>query len=65
MEPRTTTARERLKTVEMLSSNGIPTSIMMAPIIPGLNDHEIFDVLKAAAKAGALSAGHTIVRSEW
>jgi len=62
MEPRTASAIKRLKTVEALSAAGIPVGIMNAPIIPGLNDHEIPMVLKAAADHGALNAGMTVVR---
>jgi len=62
MEPRTATSKARLKTIEMLASSGIPVNVMMAPIIPAMNDHEIFKLLEAAANAGATSAGHTIVR---
>ena len=62
MEPRTATAQQRLKVIETLSKNGIPVGIMCAPIIPGLTDHEIPKVLKAAADAGAKWAGYTIVR---
>jgi DNA repair photolyase len=62
MEPRTASAIKRLKTVEALAKAGVPVGIMNAPIIPGLNHHEIPDVLKAAADHGALSAGMTVVR---
>lgn len=62
MEPRTASAQKRLKTIELLSNAGIPTGIMNAPIIPGLNHHEIPEVLKAAADHGALNAGYTVVR---
>ena len=62
MEPRTATARQRLKTLEALSEAGIPTGVMVAPLIPGLSDHEIPAVLKAVAGAGATRAGYTIVR---
>src|SRR3990170_4694263 len=62
MEPRTASAKKRLLTVEALSKAGIPVGIMNAPIIPGLNHHEIPMVLKAAADHGALTAGMTIVR---
>lgn len=62
MEPRTASAKERLKTVELLSANGIPTRVMMAPIIPGLTDDEILEMMQAASKAGALGFGHSIVR---
>ena len=62
MEPRTASAIKRLKTVEALAKANIPVGIMNAPIIPGLNQHEIPAVLKAAAEHGALNAGMTIVR---
>lgn len=62
MEPRTASAIKRLKTVEALAKAGIPVAIMNAPVIPGLNHHEIPHILKAAADHGALSAGMTVVR---
>jgi len=62
MEPRTASGLKRLKTVEALASAGIPVGIMNAPVIPGLNHHEIPDILKAAADSGALNAGMTVVR---
>jgi DNA repair photolyase len=62
MEPRTASAKKRLLTVEALSKAGIPVGIMNAPIIPGLNHHEIPNVLKAASDHGALGAGMTMVR---
>jgi len=62
MEPRTTTARQRLKIVEELSVLGIPTGVMVAPIVPGLNDTEIPLILKTIANCGAQKAGYTVVR---
>ena len=62
MEPRTVTAKQRLKVIEELSKAGIPVGIMCAPVIPGLTDHEIPKVLKAVADAGAKYAGYTTVR---
>ena len=62
MEPRTTTALQRLKVVEELSKAGIKVGVMTAPLIPGLNEHELPALLKAAADAGAVAAGYTIVR---
>lgn len=62
MEPRTASSTKRLKTVEALAKANIPVGIMNAPIIPGLNHHEIPAVLKAASEHGALNAGMTIVR---
>lgn len=62
MEPRTTTARQRLKIVEQLSSAGIPMGVMVAPLVPGLSDHEIPSILKTIALSGARNAGYTVVR---
>jgi DNA repair photolyase len=62
MEPRTTTAKQRLKIVEELSGLGIPTGVMVAPIVPGLNDTEIPLILKTIANCGAQKAGYTVVR---
>ncbi len=62
MEPRTASGIKRLKTVEELAIANIPVGIMNAPIIPGLNHHEIPAILKAAADHGARNAGMTIVR---
>jgi DNA repair photolyase len=62
LEPRTATAKNRLKVVETLNVNGIPAGVMVAPIIPGLNSHEIPAIVEAAANAGARGAGMTIVR---
>jgi DNA repair photolyase len=62
MEPRTASATKRLNTIEQLAKAGIPVGVMNAPIIPGLNHHEIPQVLKAAANSGASSAGMTVVR---
>ncbi|MBS1951992.1 MAG: Radical SAM domain protein [Cytophagales bacterium] len=62
MEPRTVSSIKRLKTIEALTKAKIPVGIMNAPIIPGLNHHEIPLVLKAAADYGALTAGMSVVR---
>ncbi len=62
LEPRTASYKSRLKVVETLSKAGIPTGIMNAPLIPGLNDIHMHDVLKAASEAGAKRAGYTVVR---
>ncbi len=62
MEPRTASYRSRLKVVETLSKAGVSTGIMNAPLIPGLNDMHMHDVLKAASEAGAKWAGYTVVR---
>lgn len=62
LEPRTASYQSRLKVVSTIAKNNIPTGIMNAPLIPGLNDNHIHDVLKAASEAGAKWAGYTIVR---
>ena len=62
LEPRTTRPRGRLSTIAALAAAGIPTGVMVAPMIPGLTEHEIPTILKAAAEAGARWAGYTIVR---
>jgi len=51
-----------LTAIRQLSSAGIPTSVNVAPVIPGLNDHEIPAILQAAAQAGATGAGFTLLR---
>ncbi len=62
MEPRTASAVKRLQTIEALAKANIPVGVMNAPIIPGLNHHEIPGIIKAAADHGALTAGMTVVR---
>lgn len=62
MEPRTTTAGQRLKIIRELSKAGVRTGVMLGPMIPGLNDHEISNILKAAAEAGASFSAYTFVR---
>jgi len=62
VEPRTATIKKRLETVKELTENGIPVNVMIAPVIPGINSHEVLPLAKAAADAGALSIGHTVVR---
>ncbi|WP_437202432.1 PA0069 family radical SAM protein [Planctomicrobium sp. SH664] len=62
MEPRTSTPAARLRTVAALRAAGVPVNVMVAPIIPGLNDSEIPAILEAAAAAGAQSAGYVLLR---
>lgn len=62
MEPRTATATQRLKVVKGLSELGVPVGVMTAPLIPGLNDHEVPRLLEMAAANGARYAGYTVVR---
>lgn len=63
MEPRTSTGANRVKVIEALSKAGVPVHVMVAPIIPGLNDREVPALLKAAAEAGARSASYTVLRT--
>lgn len=62
LEPRTATIKRRLETVKTLSEHGIPVNVMLAPIIPSINSHEILPLAKAASENGALGIAHTIVR---
>jgi len=62
LEPRTATYKNRMQVIETLSKHGIPCGVMVAPIIPGINNHEIPNVIEQTANAGATSAGITIVR---
>ncbi len=62
LEPRTASISKRLETVRVLSQNGIPVNVMMAPIIPAINNHEIFNLVKKVSELGAKSAAYTIVR---
>ncbi len=62
MEPRASRPVHRLKAIRELSEAGIPVGAMVAPIIPGLTDHEIPQIVASVANHGAQSAGHTIVR---
>jgi DNA repair photolyase len=62
MEPRASAPHRRLDAVRELSAAGIPTGVMTAPMIPGLNDHEMESILEAASEAGATRAGFTVLR---
>jgi DNA repair photolyase len=62
LEPRASSPRHRLAAVEVLAKAGIPVGVLVAPIIPGLNDHEVAKVLEAAGKSGARWAGMEILR---
>lgn len=62
LEPRTSRPSARLEAIRKLSEAGIPVSVNVAPVIPGLTDHEMPNILKAAREAGAISAGMTPVR---
>ena len=62
MEPRTSPPQARLNAIRKLAEAGIPVAVNVAPIIPGLTDHEMPAILKAAHEAGAVAAGFTVVR---
>ena len=62
MEPRAATPERRLAAMAALSAAGAPTIVMFAPVIPGLNDHELESVLERAVQAGAVGAGYVVLR---
>lgn len=62
MEPRTTTAKQRLKLIRELSGAGVRMGVMLGPMIPGLNDHEMHDIIKLASEAGASFSAYTFIR---
>lgn len=62
MEPRTATASQRLYAMEELAKAGVPVGVMLGPMIPGLNDHEIHRIMKASAEAGATFTAYTFIR---
>ncbi len=62
MEPRAATPARRLETLRALSEARIPTSVMVAPVIPAINDPEIERILDAAAAAGVKEAGYIVLR---
>lgn len=62
MEPRTSQPQHRLDAIARLATAGVPVGVMVAPVIPGLTDHEMPNILKAAAEAGAKQAGYVLLR---
>jgi len=62
MEPRAATPARRLEAVRLATDAGVPTTVMFAPVIPGLNDHELEAVLQSGAEAGASGAGYVVLR---
>lgn len=62
MEPRTTTAKQKLKVIQELSTAGVRMGIMMGPMIPGLNEHEMQRIMKAARDHGATFTAYTFIR---
>ena len=65
LEPRASRPSRRLDAIATLSAAGVPVRVLTAPIIPGITEHEIPALLKAAADAGAIGAGYTILRLPW
>jgi DNA repair photolyase len=65
LEPRTSAPAARLDAVAQLRAANIPVGVMVAPVIPGINDHEIPAIVAACAKAGAQFAGHVLLRLPW
>ena len=62
LEPRTASIPRRLQVIEEMAKAGVHVHAMLAPVIPGLNDHEMMDLMGAVAKAGAKNAGYITVR---
>lgn len=62
LEPRASTPELRLEAIRELTKAGVPVGVMVAPLIPGLNDHEVPAILQAAAEAGAKTAGMVLLR---
>jgi len=62
MEPRAASPRARLAAIGKLAAAGIPVGVMYAPVVPGINDHELEAVLDASAAAGATTAGYVLLR---
>lgn len=62
MEPRAATPEKRIEAIQRLTDAGVPVTVMFAPVIPGLNDHELEAVLERAAQAGATGAGFVTLR---
>ncbi len=65
MEPRTSSPELRLEALTKLSEVGVPVGVMVAPVVPGLTDHEMPSILAAAKKAGAKWAGFVVLRLPW
>lgn len=62
MEPRTATPPAKLRAIRELSAAGVPVRVMIAPLIPGLNDHELPHIMEAVQEAGANGAGYVMLR---
>jgi len=62
MEPRTTTGKQRIRVIKELSDLGVRAGVMLGPMIPGLNEHEMQRIMKAAAENGATFSAYTFIR---
>jgi DNA repair photolyase len=62
MEPRTSACQSRLTAIETLAQSGVPTGVLVAPVIPGLTEHELPSIMAAAAQSGVRFAGYVILR---
>ena len=62
MEPRTTTANQRFRLIKELSNVGVRMGVMMGPMIPGLNDHDMQKIMKKASENGAVFSAYTFIR---
>lgn len=62
MEPRASHPRRRLGAVSKLADAGVPVGVMVAPVVPGVTDHEVAKIVEAAAEAGATSASYIVMR---
>ena len=65
MEPRTSSPELRLDAVRQLAATGVPVGVMVAPVVPGITDHEMPKILAAAREAGAKWAGFVVLRLPW
>jgi DNA repair photolyase len=65
LEPRAARPEHRLRAIRLLAEAGVPVNVLVAPVIPGLTDHELPAILDAAAAAGARSAGMVLLRLPW
>jgi DNA repair photolyase len=65
LEPRASAPHRRLQAIRALTDAGVPAGVLVAPIIPALNDRDMEAVLERAAEAGASMAGYTVLRLPW
>ena len=65
MEPRASTPELRLEAIRKLTAAGVPVGVMVAPIVPGITDHEMPAILRAARDAGAVAASYVVLRLPW